>query len=667
MFARAALLLPPTAFALAQPQPDPAFQSYLAHIAAASGALRLHETAEAKRWLDAAPAAHRNWEWRYLRGQAEQSVRVFEGHRNAVTAVAVSPDAHRIATASHDKTVRIWDAACGAALSTLAGFDTAVLALAFRPDGKHLAAAASGHSLRVFDTASGATQLAVKGKGRGIAAVAYHPAGGLPASCSWDFEKGRGVYGVIEVRNAVSGDLVKSLEFGTHPITGIAFSPDGATLAAGTWEPDGTVALWNTSDWSRPARLVPGGEAEYKAVQNIAFSHDGKTLDAGYKDGRARLWDVAGRKVLKTFEGHSKWVNGVALSRAGGFATVSTDQTLRLWRLPLGDEVAELHGHTKGVNSVAFAPGSALVYTAAGDGTVRVWQPDTAARNVFRYEGVAWGAAFTSDVKELIPGGDGGKLRVRDLASGEETGAWAAHERTVNAIAIHGNRAATTGNDGSVRLWDLDRREHLHTLETVSGIQLTTVAFSADGRWVVAPSQPGSAKVWDVAAGSERVRLEHVKGVRAVAWSPGGRHIATGGSDGSIAVWTPEGVRVALPSPHRGAITRLAFSPDSGRIASASGDGTIEVANLDGSGAVKLSGHDDFAYGIAFHPDGSRIVTASPDQTVRLWDARTGAPVLTIPFGTQAYGAFFSRDGETLVTLPMDGTAVLHRIARNGL
>jgi hypothetical protein len=53
---------------------DAEFQSYLAHIAAASSALRLHETAEAKRWLASAPEKYRNWEWRYLNVQAEQSI-----------------------------------------------------------------------------------------------------------------------------------------------------------------------------------------------------------------------------------------------------------------------------------------------------------------------------------------------------------------------------------------------------------------------------------------------------------------------------------------------------------------------------------------------------------------------------------------------------------------
>ncbi|HEX9188261.1 MAG TPA: hypothetical protein VGB87_14375, partial [Vicinamibacteria bacterium] len=81
----------------AAPPADPSYRLYLAATAAAEASLRLHETAAARRWLDEAPLAHRAWEWRYLRAQADRSSASALAHPRVLD-VAVSPDGRRLAT-----------------------------------------------------------------------------------------------------------------------------------------------------------------------------------------------------------------------------------------------------------------------------------------------------------------------------------------------------------------------------------------------------------------------------------------------------------------------------------------------------------------------------------------------------------------------------------------
>lgn len=108
----------------AQDALSPAFESYVAHIAAAEGALRHGATAAVRRWLDAVPANERAFEWRWLDAEAEQSVRTLPLHDGTkILAIAVAPDGHTFATGGVDGSVRLWRMPDGAADGVLQAHD----------------------------------------------------------------------------------------------------------------------------------------------------------------------------------------------------------------------------------------------------------------------------------------------------------------------------------------------------------------------------------------------------------------------------------------------------------------------------------------------------------------------------------------------------------------
>jgi WD40 repeat protein len=298
----------------AQTKTDTEYRSYLAHIAAASQSLRLYDTAEAKRWLAAAPVKYRGWEWHYLNTRSEQSAATYSNSDSA-TAIAISPDGRLVATTSTDKTVRILNAVSGVEILNKPDEKMTPQSVVFSPDGKRLAAAYSRHAVRVWDVSGGAELLKLQGKGRGITAIAYSPDGKILASCSWRFNEKQEIIGIVEIWNAETGEPVRELTYGVKPLTAIAFSPDGKYLAVGSWEVQKTVAMWETSKWGEPLLLESEADDSYKAVQSIAFSPDSTKLAAGGKDSIARIWDVASGKRLHTLRGHAKWVNGVYVRR----------------------------------------------------------------------------------------------------------------------------------------------------------------------------------------------------------------------------------------------------------------------------------------------------------------------------------------------------------------
>ncbi|WP_184964225.1 nSTAND1 domain-containing NTPase [Streptomyces echinatus] len=286
--------------------------------------------------------------------------RPLTGHSGAVNSVMFSPNGQTFATASSDRTVRLWNVDPVKSRVVLPKQAGAVLSVAFSPDGRTLATA-SDRTVQLWDSDTAKIRATLVGRTGAVQSVAFSPDGRTLATGSVDH--------TVRLWDSETAKIRATLVGHTGAVQSVAFSPDGRTLATGSV--DRTVRLWDSETAKIRATLV----GHTGAVQSVAFSPDGRTLATGSVDRTVRLWDVAtGLRTRSALTGHTDAVQSVAFSPDGkSLATASTDKTARLWDVTTRMSRATLVGHTATVWSVAFSPDGRTLATASADRTVQLW------------------------------------------------------------------------------------------------------------------------------------------------------------------------------------------------------------------------------------------------------------------------------------------------------
>jgi WD40 repeat protein len=289
------------------------------------------------RWL----ASATGFETRVFDRRTEHLVhRLPNGDGLRMIGIAFSPDSKLLATGSPD--VRPWDLATGRQLRALKGPPpegqrAEVGALAFSPDGKFVAAGYGypGHLgppnhdqvVKVWEAASG-REVATLAHQNTVPALAFSRDGQLLATASHE--------GVVRVWSVATWKEVHKLK-APERFGSVAFSPDGKVLAAGLGS--GEIRFWDVTTGKERDTLR--GHSTH--VGGLAFSPDGKTLASAGVDKTVRLWHVATGRELRTLTGHRDWVTAVAFAPDGRTLASAGDETVRLWETtpPLWHNPAE--------------------------------------------------------------------------------------------------------------------------------------------------------------------------------------------------------------------------------------------------------------------------------------------------------------------------------------
>lgn len=290
-------------------------------------------------------------------------------------------------------------------------------------------------------------------------------------------------------------------------ITGLAFSPDGKTLAIGGKD---FVGLYNTATQEQRGKLDAKGQ-----VRALVFSPNGSQLVVGSYQ-TVQLWNPVSAERIRELKGHRGYVTGASFSPNGDrIVTSSDDETARLWSTASDDGQAVLKGHGYPINSVAWSADGKMIATAAGDetrttkpGEVKVWDAQTGQElfSLGDHKKAAMTVAFSPDVKTLASGGLDERVILTNLENQEPLGFFGGHQRPVNCVLFHPDgKTVISGSGGrfvgkhTVKLWNRESGEELASLDKHEA-RISALALSKDGTQFASGSYDKTVILWSLAA-----------------------------------------------------------------------------------------------------------------------------------------------------------------------
>ena len=593
-------------------------------------------------------------------------------HVSRTGLVALSPDGKTLVSGMYD-TILIWDVATGNLLKPIKRQRARIEALRILEDSKTLLCENYDGSVRLWDATTGLEKKNFNPKSSDRFGGVLQSAFGYEVTVAGLYLNkinDNGMYAVgykngkIRLKDATTGQHLKTLQGPKDRVNQLVFSPDGTLLAAHTlYAP---IRLWDVTTGQSLKDLTQ----KAKMWGILTFSKDGKTLVCQKQSGEIELWDVTTKTLRITLgKGLDTKIHVLAVSPdAKTIAGANPNGEIRIWDVNTGDELSVFAtGHTQRLSALAFSPDSSTL--ASGHiNTMLLWDAHTFNQLPNRIDTNAWITAlvFSPDSNTVSS--------VENFSFQKKTRGVLLKEGVRSTLSLWNTRTGDKLSDFPVESYQgqapMIPGQRGTSMSTSTGSDV--VAFSQNGHMLATALNSEHATegyrftlhLWDIPDRELNFTLKgHTDNVNALAFTANGKMLASGSDDGTIRLWDAS-TGTQILNLRSGKTHALAFSMDGKILANIDSTFSIQLwAAATGSKLTSIEGQNDYGNVLVFSTDSKILACGSRDGTIRLWDIATGNKLSTLKGHVDWVNALgFSSDGKTLASGSSDGAIFLWNV-----
>ncbi|MEM9276342.1 MAG: CHAT domain-containing protein [Cyanobacteria bacterium P01_F01_bin.143] len=302
----------------------------------------------------------------------------FIGHSDSVRAIAFTPDGKYLASASDDRTVRLWDIATGQLINLFKGHKERVKCVQISADGKQIVSGSADSTLKIWDLETGNCTKTIKtslNPKTVLNAIAINSKQRFIATGSTS------VKGTIKLWHWQTGEMLDAVSTAFSGIRSLALSSDARILVSGSGGK--TIKIWDLEKGLQEPQIIPNAHMSDVFSLTICDRAEGEVLRdriliSGGKDRTIKRWNLDTGKEMRSahiLKGHAGSIRDLAISPDGKkLASASSDHTVKIWEIETGKFRETLTGHFEVVRAVAFSPDGKILASAGDDWDIKLWQ-----------------------------------------------------------------------------------------------------------------------------------------------------------------------------------------------------------------------------------------------------------------------------------------------------
>uniref|UniRef100_A0A6B2KWF4 NACHT domain-containing protein n=1 Tax=Arcella intermedia TaxID=1963864 RepID=A0A6B2KWF4_9EUKA len=468
-------------------------------------------------------------------GMTGEEILTLRGHKSSVAYCSFSPDGTMIGSGGYDKLFILWDSATGLVKHQLEGFKGTVTGCSFHPtDSQRVAVACRDKMVRIYNIP--ALVASFEAHEKALLGCEYSPDGTLLATCSEDHK--------VKVWNTDSTGQWKELKVLTgheKTVNSVSWSPDGTRLVSAS--EDRKVIVW---EFTPSSFLIRHRLTGHKDIATCAsFDPTGTRIISGSNDNLIIIWDVESGLPVSTLVGHTG-----SVYRAVFFKTYPKEEEFP--QDPSKDQEDPQQAPKK------LQPSDLTqIVSCSFDRTVKIWEWRENMK-ICGHEARILSVAFSPDGKKLATGARDKTGKIWDTATGNELAALVGHTSNVFGIcwSPDGKLVCTASRDSTVKIWDALTGKCKCTM-TNHKAAVRSCAWSPSGEHILTSSDDKTLIIWEESTGavpapatktgkseggdinwrSRGILFGHRAEVSTCAYSSDGRRAASGSEDGVIKLW----------------------------------------------------------------------------------------------------------------------------------